>query len=170
MERHFENNIHVQQISVVSSSFKNKKKENNMEAPVNWSQEETELLIAVWSEEKIQHDLGESLRNEKVYRELSGRLAKVGVSRSAKQCREKIKKLKLEYRKIKKNSDGSGDKGKTFRWYDAMDTIMSESPVTTEDTEQSATMIPECPISDMETGKWSLFQFKKKKRSHIQLV
>ncbi|XP_044041421.1 uncharacterized protein LOC122870995 isoform X4 [Siniperca chuatsi] len=127
-----------------------------MEPQVNWSHEETKALIAVWSEEKIQHDLGESFRNEKVYREVSGRLAAVGMSRSAKQCRDKIKKLKLEYRKIKKHSDRCGDKVKTFRWYDAMDTIMSERPATTDNTEQSATMIPEYMVSDAGTDSHTM--------------
>lgn len=120
---------------------------------MNWSHVETQALIAVWSEEKIQRDLGELFRNEKVYREVSGRLAAMGMRRSAKQCRDKIKKLKLEYRKMKKHSDRSGDKGKSFRWYDAMDTIMSERP---DDTEQAATVIPEFMISDVEAGKSSL--------------
>uniref|UniRef100_A0A4W6BJ33 C2H2-type domain-containing protein n=1 Tax=Lates calcarifer TaxID=8187 RepID=A0A4W6BJ33_LATCA len=116
-----------------------------MEPPVNWSHEETQALIAVWSEEKIQRDLEESFRNEKVYREVSGRLAAMGMGRSAKQCREKIKKLKQEYRRIKTHGEGSGAVTlKAFRWYDAMDAIMGER-------RQSDAMISEVMISDVET-------------------
>ncbi|XP_040006146.1 uncharacterized protein LOC120802417 isoform X2 [Xiphias gladius] len=123
-----------------------------MEPLVNWSHEETQALIAVWSEEKIQRELEESFRNEKVYREVSRRLAAMGMGRSAKQCREKIKKLKQEYRKIKTHSERSGAFGKTFRWYEAMNTIMSERPAATNDTEQSPAVILEVMISDAETA------------------
>ncbi|XP_028287104.1 uncharacterized protein LOC114452117 isoform X7 [Parambassis ranga] len=119
-----------------------------MESLGHWSYEETQALIGVWSEDKIQQDLEESFRNEKVYREVSERLAAIGMSRSAKQCRDKIKKLKEEYRKIKKESERSGAVRKTSRWYNAMDAVMSNRPGTTD---QSDTMILEFMISDVET-------------------
>lgn len=125
-----------------------------MDPPVNWSHEETQALIGVWSEGRIQRDLEESCRNESVYREVSGRLAAMGVSRSAKQCRQKIKKLKQEYRKIKSDCEGSGHVRKTFRWYDAMDTVMSNSPAATENPDRSDTMILEFMISDVEAGRF----------------
>ena len=68
-----------------------------MEPLLKWSHVETEVLIAVGSEEKIHRDLQESLRNEK----MSGRLVVMGMYCSAEQCREKIEKLKYNYWKIK---------------------------------------------------------------------
>uniref|UniRef100_A0A7N6AKJ6 Myb/SANT-like DNA-binding domain-containing protein n=1 Tax=Anabas testudineus TaxID=64144 RepID=A0A7N6AKJ6_ANATE len=96
-----------------------------MEPMVNWSYEETRALIAVWSEEKIQQDLQVSVRNEKVYREVSGRLAALGMSRSAKQCRQKIKKLKQEYRKIKIGHRSGSNSSRTTVWFAIMDDILS---------------------------------------------
>lgn len=164
-ERHFEKkrsqNISAPACLASCSWFLEQKEKTNMEPPVNWSHEETQALIAVWSEEKIQRDLEESFRNEKVYREVSGRLAAMGMGRSAKQCREKIKKLKQEYRRIKTHGEGSGAVTlKAFRWYDAMDAIMGER-------RQSDAMISEVMISDVETGKWfknmSLYKFLLRK-------
>lgn len=123
-----------------------------MEPMVNWSHEETRALIAVWSEEKIQRDLRGSVRNEKVYREVAGRLTAMGMNRSAKQCRQKIKKLKQEYRKIKINTERSGATRKTIWWYNALDAIMSERPAATDNREQSSDTILEFTISDVETG------------------
>lgn len=125
-----------------------------MEPMANWSHEETRALIAVWSEEKIQRDLQGSVRNEKVYREVSARLTALGMCRSAKQCRQKIKKLKQEYRKIKKHSERSGAARKTIWWFDALDAILSETPAAEDNTvaRQSSTTILEFTISDVETG------------------
>lgn len=121
-----------------------------MEPPSKWSYVETQALIAVWSEEKIQRDLQESLRNEKVFREVSGRLAAMGMYHSAKQCREKIKKLKQDYRKIKRNR--SEATGKIFKWYDALDAIMNKRAAIADNTEQqSATMILEFLVTDVGT-------------------
>eukprot|EP00064_Thunnus_orientalis_P007596 superscaffoldBa00000854_g7618 len=101
-------------------------------------------------EEKIQRDLQESLRNEKVFREVSGRLAAMGMYHSAKQCREKIKKLKQDYRKIKRNR--SEATGKIFKWYDALDAIMNKRAAIADNTEQqSATMILEFLVTDVGT-------------------
>nr|XP_029135214.1 uncharacterized protein LOC109991696 isoform X2 [Labrus bergylta] len=114
---------------------------------VNWTDEETQELLKVWSEEKIQVGLGESVRNERVYGEVSRRLAVMEMYRSAKQCRDKVKKLKLEYRKTKKHSEESWDIKKNFKWYDALDSIMREEPASREDT-----MIQKFMISDQETN------------------
>ncbi|XP_037616689.1 uncharacterized protein LOC119482862 isoform X2 [Sebastes umbrosus] len=124
-----------------------------MEPLVNWTHEETEALISVWSEENIQRGLEESFRNEKVYREVSGRLAARGVRHSAKQCRERMKKLKHEYRKIKLHRETGGAKRKTFRWYEAMDTTMRGRPATTTDhTEQTDSIItPELILAHLDT-------------------
>lgn len=128
-----------------------------MEPPSNWSYEETQALIAVWSEEKIQRDLQESLRNEKVFREVSGRLAAMGMYHSAKQCREKIKKLKQDYRKIKRNCKRSGANGKNFKWFDALDAVLSQRAATADNTEQqSASMILEFIIADVGAGTFNV--------------
>uniref|UniRef100_A0A3Q3L0Y1 Zinc finger protein 37-like n=1 Tax=Labrus bergylta TaxID=56723 RepID=A0A3Q3L0Y1_9LABR len=131
-------------VIVLTKEKRGKKKDMNFH--VNWTDEETQELLKVWSEEKIQVGLGESVRNERVYGEVSRRLAVMEMYRSAKQCRDKVKKLKLEYRKTKKHSEESWDIKKNFKWYDALDSIMREEPASREDT-----MIQKFMISDQET-------------------
>ncbi|KAK2858943.1 hypothetical protein Q5P01_003563 [Channa striata] len=119
----------------------------------NWSPEETHALICVWSEEKIQRDLQGSVRNERVYREVSARLAAMGLSRSAKQCRQKIKKLKLEYRKIKLHR---GANVKSFGWFDALDAVMSKRAAAADDPELSPGVIESnSPTKDDFAGSCS---------------
>ncbi|XP_067347325.1 uncharacterized protein [Channa argus] len=116
----------------------------------NWSHEETRALLSVWSDEKIQRDLEGLVRNERVYREVSDRLAAMGMSRSAKQCRQKIKKLKLEYRKSKLHSGGDGA-NIHFGWYSALDTIVGKRAATADNTEHLSNMIVEFTVSDADT-------------------
>uniref|UniRef100_A0A3Q4G547 Myb/SANT-like DNA-binding domain-containing protein n=1 Tax=Neolamprologus brichardi TaxID=32507 RepID=A0A3Q4G547_NEOBR len=123
-----------------------------MEPLVHWSHEETRALIGVWSKEKIQRDLEESFRNETVYREMSGRLAALGISRSAKQCRAKIKKLKQEYRNTRRHGERSEAVTKTFRWYDAMDTIMGDKSARTQSREQPSSLVLEVMVPDVEAS------------------
>ena len=54
-----------------------------------WSDEEVKELIAIWGEEGIQSQLD-------------------GTTRTAVQCREKLKKLKSEYRRAKDHNNRSG--------------------------------------------------------------
>ncbi|XP_034530054.1 uncharacterized protein LOC117805433 [Notolabrus celidotus] len=123
-----------------------------MSPHVNWTNEEIQALLAVWSEENIQSGLGEPLRMRKVYGEVSHRLAAGGMVRSARQCRDKIKKLKMEYRRLQKQSEGGMDFRKNFRWYDEMDSILSGRTASSDDAEQSA-VIQKFVISDKETDE-----------------
>ena len=69
--------------------------------------EETKLLIALWSEEAVQHELNTMHNKKLVWDKISQRIADGGYSRSAKQCRVKINNLKQKYRKIR-NPGGGG--------------------------------------------------------------
>lgn len=122
-----------------------------------WSHEETQALLAVWSEDKIQRNLVESFRNENVYMEMSDRLSALGMIRSAKQCREKIKKLRHEYRRIKRGNERGGPFRR--RWYDVMDAIMNGKPAAPDNTDESAAMIFEVTISDMKTDSPTMTDF-----------
>ena len=76
----------------------------------NWSDREVFLLIELWGEEGIQEQLEGSKRNKHVYEWLAVELAKTGSDKTADQCRAKMKKMKLEYRKVrdKHNKTGQG--------------------------------------------------------------
>ena len=66
-----------------------------------WWFEETKLLIALWSEETVQHELNTMQNKKLVWEKISQGTADGGYSRSAQQCRVKINNLKQKYRKIR---------------------------------------------------------------------
>lgn len=75
----------------------------------NWSGEETLELLPLWSDDIVQDEL-EGPRNKDVYERISKVLAEKGFNRSLVQCREKVKKLKKDYRKIADNNNVTGRK------------------------------------------------------------
>ena len=67
---------------------------------VNWTREETFKLISLWSEDIIQEQLEGCCRNSQVYCKIVNDLREAGYLRSLEQCRDKIKKLKGEYKTV----------------------------------------------------------------------
>ncbi|CAL8326169.1 unnamed protein product [Boreogadus saida] len=53
------------------------------------------------AEDKIQKELDGATRNEKVYKEVAKLMEDHGYYRSYVQCRDKLKKLKSDYKAIK---------------------------------------------------------------------
>ncbi|CAL8255010.1 unnamed protein product [Arctogadus glacialis] len=51
-----------------------------------------------------------------------------GYYRSYVQCRDKLKKLKSDYKAIKDQNGRSGSNCKSWKWYDQMDTIYGHRP------------------------------------------
>lgn len=80
-----------------------------MATPVNWTREETFKLISLWSEDVIQEQLEGCCRNSLVYCKIADDLCEAGYSRSLEQCRDKIKKLKGEYKKIHDQRETTGE-------------------------------------------------------------
>lgn len=66
-----------------------------------WKDSEVPGLIDIWVDNIIQSQLEGCKRNKQIYKGISKELLVYGVQRSAEQCREKMKKLKSEYRKVK---------------------------------------------------------------------
>ena len=66
-----------------------------------WSKQETFKLITIWNNDTIQAQLEGCRRNSDVYRKIAKKLTEAGHNRTLKQCRDKMKKLKAEYKKIK---------------------------------------------------------------------
>ena len=71
----------------------------------SWSKQEVLELIGIWAEDHIQGQLAGMKRNKRVFeliaRELTGR----GYPRTFVQCRNKIKALKADYKKVKDNNN-----------------------------------------------------------------
>ena len=75
-----------------------------------WSKEETLKLISIWSDDTVQSQLEGCRRNSDVYRKIAKELTEAGYTRALEQCRDKMKKLKAEYKKVKdkRNETGQG--------------------------------------------------------------
>ena len=96
-----------------------------------WTEKETLSLIEEWGDEKIQEQLEGCTRNKAIYEKVARALDASGHSRTAVQCREKIKKLKRDYRKMKDHNGKTGRGRKKWHFYDKMDEILGDRPATT---------------------------------------
>ena len=76
----------------------------------NWLDEEVFVLIAAWSDDVIQGELGGSQRNRHVYEKIAAVLKKNSYDRTGEQCKEKIKKLKKDYKAVVDNNNITGNK------------------------------------------------------------
>ena len=76
------------------------------------SDSEVSLLLALWGEEGVQEQLEGAKRNKHVYDKIAKQVQEKGISKISEQCRVKMKKLKLAYRKIEDmhNKAGQGRK------------------------------------------------------------
>ena len=92
----------------------------------NWTDPEIVELLQLWSDESVQIELESSLRNQRVFDRIANILREKGIYRTGDQCREKIKKMKLEYRRIKDNH-----KTRSWKFYDVMDRVLANRPAIT---------------------------------------
>lgn len=92
----------------------------------NWTDPEIVELLQLWSDESVQVELESSLRNQRVFDRIANILRERGIYRTGDQCREKIKKMKLEYRRIKDNH-----KMRSWKFYDVMDRVLANRPAIT---------------------------------------
>uniref|UniRef100_A0A3P8XEC9 1-aminocyclopropane-1-carboxylate synthase-like protein 1 n=1 Tax=Esox lucius TaxID=8010 RepID=A0A3P8XEC9_ESOLU len=93
----------------------------------NWSDPEVAELLQLWSDESVQLELESCLRNQHVFNRIADVLREKGIYRTGDQCREKIKKMKLEYRRIKDNHRMVRG-GRSWKFYDVMDRVLTNRP------------------------------------------
>ena len=95
------------------------------------SRSEVLKLIELWGDSAIQAQLEGCKRNQDVYDKISSDLHDTSFERTGKQCREKIKKLKGEYRKIKDKRNETGEERlPEWDYFDSMDVILGHRPAT----------------------------------------
>ena len=99
-------------------------------AATAWTDEETFLLLDLWGDESVQALLEGCTRNRHVYKCIARDLEKEGYKRTWSQCRDKLKKLKKEYKKLKDYHDETGKKRKQWKFYDKVDDIIGSKPAT----------------------------------------
>lgn len=82
--------------------------------------------MTLWANPAIQEELLLNIRNENVYARLSEKLASLGFNKAPKKCREKIKKLKQEYKRIiNANHRSQRNSIRTSVWFAIMDDVLS---------------------------------------------
>ena len=91
---------------------------------------ETLKLIAIWGEEHIQTKLQECKKNKSIYEKIAGEMTDSGYERSYQQCRDKIRKLKGDYKKEKDRHGNTGEGRTTWEYFDVMDAILGHRPTT----------------------------------------
>lgn len=94
------------------------------ERSVNWTEEETQVLLCAWSDERVQKSLAENLRNRHVFKHLSARMSEMGFSRSAHQCRLRVKTLKANYVRAKLQRSVDSSQPCTFKYFAEMDAVL----------------------------------------------
>ena len=80
-----------------------------------WSKDETYKFIEIWGYNKIQAQLERCKQNQDVFAKILSELSKQGYERTIQQCKDKIKKLKVDYRKIKDKINKTGE-GRFPEW------------------------------------------------------
>ena len=93
-----------------------------------WSESETPYLIHLWGEESIQVQIEGCKRNKQIFAKLAGQMEEEGSERTGSQCREKVKKLRGDYRKIKDNNNESGRVRRSSKIFEAKDRILGHKP------------------------------------------
>ncbi|XP_077053509.1 uncharacterized protein LOC143749576 [Siphateles boraxobius] len=105
-----------------------------MENRLYWSVEDTKALLSIWAEERVQRQFDGVCRNEDVIKYIVAELAKLSISRTTLQVREKIKKLRAQYKAIKTHNGKSGAQRRNFPWFDLMDGVLGHRPSVSGET------------------------------------
>jgi len=95
-----------------------------------WQDDETVKLLELWGEESVQASLEGCIRNITIYDKIAAELTSCGYQRTGMQCRERVKKLKKDYKKMKDNLNETGNKRKVCKFYEQINCILKDRPST----------------------------------------
>jgi len=87
----------------------------------HWPLGETQALLNVWAEHSVQRQMEGLSRNEEVIQYMVAELAKLGIRRTSTQVREKLKKLRQQYKAVK-----SREQTKSFPFFELMDSVLGD--------------------------------------------
>ena len=96
----------------------------------NWTEDETLCLITLWGEDSIQAQIEGCRRNRAIFAKLAEQMRDQGYNRTGDQCREKVKKLKADYKKIKDKNNETGRARQSSRVFEAMNNVLGHRPAT----------------------------------------
>ncbi|XP_075769851.1 uncharacterized protein LOC106731673 isoform X1 [Pelodiscus sinensis] len=111
----------------------------------NWSSQETLFFIKVWRQKSNPRKLQNNKKNPNISTDLAARLAKKGYTRTAQQCRTKIKYLKDAYRKANK-----ANPPQKCRYYDQLHAILREDQISIP--RQTVRSTPQTPGGRVENS------------------
>ena len=72
---------------------------------IGWTDTEIKALLATWGDERIQAELDGAVRNRSVFEKIAKAMSDAAHQRDWKQCRQKIKNLKNDYKKVKDSKE-----------------------------------------------------------------
>ncbi|XP_077417579.1 uncharacterized protein LOC144048946 [Vanacampus margaritifer] len=107
-----------------TTSVSTTRRKREAERSVNWTAEETQVLLCAWSDQRVQKSLSENLRNRHVFKHLSARMSDAGFSRSPHQCRLRVKTLKANYARAKLQRSSDASRMCTFKYFEEMDAVL----------------------------------------------
>ncbi|XP_077376570.1 uncharacterized protein LOC144018206 [Festucalex cinctus] len=114
-----------------------------------WTDEEVQALLSIYGDEETQRHFESATRNDKVYQLITAKLAELSIFHTQKQVREKLKKLKQDYKKLKDHNNRSGNDRKINKWYERLDVILGHRMgCTTGKTKYSAIAMLEAMCED----------------------
>ncbi|ROL52614.1 Zinc finger and SCAN domain-containing protein 20 [Anabarilius grahami] len=64
---------------------------------MTWSDRETQALLDIWGDDRVQHSLMSCPKNRHIYRYISKRMMALGFNRTGVQCHSRIKRLKSQF-------------------------------------------------------------------------
>ncbi|GFX29718.1 uncharacterized protein TNCV_2750521 [Trichonephila clavipes] len=96
---------------------------------VAWLYNEVCALLDIWADQEIQQQLAGRLHNMCIYEKISKRLADLGIHRTGEQCREKIKKLRRDYKTVVDNNYSPAFARKMLVCYDKVHEIFGKCAV-----------------------------------------
>ena len=87
-------------------------------------------MLSIWGHEKVQEELDGAVRNKAVFEKLARKMAEMGFNKDWKQCRAKIKNLKVSYKAVKDHNNRSGRGRKLCRYFKELDEILGNPAAT----------------------------------------
>ncbi|CAL1271895.1 unnamed protein product [Larinioides sclopetarius] len=150
---------------------------------VAWLYSEICALLDIWADQEIQQQLAGRLHNMCIYEKISKKLGDLGIHRTGEQCREKIKKLRRDYKTVVDNNYSPAFARKMLGCYDKVHEIFgkctvvkpsfviesivynetfSQSKREVKTDESGSKTIKDCPVLESEKTKYTTSQQKIK--------
>ena len=86
--------------------------------------------VLIWGDEAIQEQLEGCKKNRDVYEKIAKLMHEEGYNRTWTQCHDKIKKPKVDYRKVRDKTKQTGNKRQDNKFYKVMNEVMADKPTT----------------------------------------